>query len=404
MLHGFLGGARIYARDAKEGERHIAPPRLRRGATRTTGGDEEHSGHAVREKYVSVKLKILRIGFFGQNWPFETSLISSQQTISGKVNIPFLNTSRISCLFIPHFFNTSHVKILKRCYNPQVTKALSTQVDTSEAIRLLSSNDSAAPHLRWGANAPRIPMGPIVLPNTDGPHYKFNEWLAGLIDGDGCLLLSKQGYASLEITMGIRDEHCLNQIKNKYGGSIKLRSNSNALRYRLHHKDGLLKLIDDVNGLIRNPTRMIQLNKICDKYNKVFLFPSKLTFENGWFSGFFDADGTISINFTNAQLSISASQKTTQILEPLVEIFGGKIYIDRNKYESFKWYITKKSLIYSLIEYFKKYPSRSGKKNRLHLIPKFYELKDLNAHKTSKPSKLNKSWEIFCDKWFKFES
>jgi hypothetical protein len=28
----------------------------------------------------------------------------------------------------------------------------------------------------------------------------FCEWLAGLIDGDGSLLVSKQGYTSLEIT------------------------------------------------------------------------------------------------------------------------------------------------------------------------------------------------------------
>jgi hypothetical protein len=49
----------------------------------------------------------------------------------------------------------------------------------------------------------------------------FKEWLAGLIDGDGCFLLSKKGYASLEITMDLRDEHALAIIKQKYGGSVK---------------------------------------------------------------------------------------------------------------------------------------------------------------------------------------
>lgn len=35
--------------------------------------------------------------------------------------------------------------------------------------------------------------------STDGDsaNKKFNEWLAGLIDGDGCFQLSKKGYASL---------------------------------------------------------------------------------------------------------------------------------------------------------------------------------------------------------------
>ncbi|RZL07606.1 MAG: hypothetical protein EOO89_22815, partial [Pedobacter sp.] len=77
---------------------------------------------------------------------------------------------------------------------------------------------------------------------------RFKQWLAGLIDGDGCFSLSKKGYASLEITMHIRDERALQAVKNVYGGSIKLRSNAKALRYRLHDKKGLINLIKDVNG------------------------------------------------------------------------------------------------------------------------------------------------------------
>jgi hypothetical protein len=81
--------------------------------------------------------------------------------------------------------------------------------------------------------------------------------------------------------MDLRDEHCLTIIQNKYGGSIKLRSNANGLIYRLHQKVGLLSLINDENGLIRNPNRIIQLNKICDHYGLIFFFPSKLTYDNG---------------------------------------------------------------------------------------------------------------------------
>jgi hypothetical protein len=38
--------------------------------------------------------------------------------------------------------------------------------------------------------------------------------------------------------MDIRDERCLNIIKNRYGGSVKLRSGAKAVRYRIHHKEG----------------------------------------------------------------------------------------------------------------------------------------------------------------------
>jgi len=137
----------------------------------------------------------------------------------------------------------------------------------------------------------------------------FNQWLAGLIDGDGCFQLSKKGYASLEIVMETRDKHCLYQIKQKFGGSVKLRSGVNWLRYRLHHKKGLLDLIHAVNGEIRNPIRLLQLNKICQLYNIPVIQPSPLTYNNGWLSGFFDSDGSIHLNLKSSQICITASQK-----------------------------------------------------------------------------------------------
>jgi LAGLIDADG endonuclease len=203
--------------------------------------------------------------------------------------------------------------------------------------------------------------------------------------------------------MDIRDEHALQIVKNVYGGSIKLRSGAKALRYRLHHKSGLLKLIKDVNGHIRNSNRLVQLNKICHKYEIDVIFPEKLTFNNGWLSGFFDADGTVTINKTNSQLSISVSQKTSELLQPLIELYGGNIYIDRGSSQSFKWYITKRDDILNLIEYFKNYPSRSAKKQRLFLIPRFYELKDLGAHKASPDTLISRSWKYFYKKWLNYE-
>ena len=302
-----------------------------------------------------------------------------QQTISGNITVNLIGTLRISC-YLSNFSwkNTSYVKILLRRYNLQETKALSSLVDSSEAIRLLSKNK-----------------------NSD--NLKWCQWLAGLIDGDGCFLLSKKGYASLEITMDIRDEHALQIIKNRYGGSIKLRSNAKALRYRLHHKSGLLALILGVNGLIRNSNRLVQLNKLCDKYELTLIYPEKLDYNNGWLSGFFDADGSITINKSTNQLSISASQKTIEMLQPLIDLYGGNVYIDKGSSLSFKWYISKREDILKLIEFFKNHPCRSAKIQRLHLVPRFYELKDLKANKALEGSNLEKSWKIFYKKWLNYE-
>jgi hypothetical protein len=106
----------------------------------------------------------------------------------------------------------------------------------------------------------------------------FNQWLARLIDGDGCFLLSKKGYASLELVMEIRNQNSLTLIKDKLGGSLHFRSGKNWVRYRLHNKIGLLPLINAVNGEIRNPVRLLQLKKICEnsKYNITLIHPSPL--------------------------------------------------------------------------------------------------------------------------------
>ena len=326
--------------------------------------------------------------FFGQMWPFKENFSLMQQTISENLIIQIIEffyicDNLLDTLSVSYIFCTSKVKILLNMSNPQVTKTFNSLVGTSEAIRLLNLNTN--------------------LSNNTKENLIWNQWLAGLIDGDGSFLLSKKGYASLEITMDIRDEHALQIVKNVYGGSIKLRSGANALRYRLHHKSGFLKLINDVNGQIRNSNRLVQLNKICHKYDLTLIYPEKLTFDNGWLSGFFDSDGTVTINQTNTQLSIAASQKTSELLQPLIELYGGNIYIDRGSSKSFKWYVSKREDILKLIEYFKKHPSRSAKKNRLHLIPQYYELKDLKAHKALPSTFLYKSWQYFINKWLKYE-
>ena len=109
----------------------------------------------------------------------------------------------------------------------------------------------------------------FLLPNlmTLKKDEKFNQWLAGYIDGDGYFSYSKKGYVSLEITTQIRDKRTLYLIKQKFGGSIKVKSGTTHLRYRLHHKNGLLNLIHCINGEIRNPIRLLQFGRLCHKYN-----------------------------------------------------------------------------------------------------------------------------------------
>jgi len=138
--------------------------------------------------------------------------------------------------------------------------------------------------------------------------------------------LSKKGYASLEITVELRDKACLFIIKDKFGGSVKVKQGQNWLRYRLHHKKGLLDLFDAVNGSIRNPNRLLQLSRICDKYGLILKYPAPLVYDSGWLSGFLDSDGSVHLNLSSGQIFITASQKNKLLLDPLVELYGGTIY------------------------------------------------------------------------------
>ena len=117
--------------------------------------------------------------------------------------------------------------------------------------------------------------------NIDSENLAFKQWLAGLIDGDGYFLLSKNGYNSCEITMDARDKKVLYLIQDKYGGSVKQISNAYAFKYKLRNRAGLIALINDVNGLIRNPTRLLQMNKLCVKFNIELKYANNLTFNDG---------------------------------------------------------------------------------------------------------------------------
>lgn len=229
----------------------------------------------------------------------------------------------------------------------------------------------------------------------------FKQWLAGLIDGDGYFILTKKGYASCEITMDIRDKKALFEIKQKYGGSLKPVSNVNAVRYKLRHKKGLILLINDINGHLRNPTRLLQMNKLCLKYNVELKYPEPLTYNNGWLSGFIDSDGSVYFNELSGQVFISITQKNKYLLDPLIRLYSGRVDILSPKVDAFKYIVYRKLELFNLIDnYFNIYPLKTKKMNRINLIKEFYLLRIPKKNKDI--NKLN-DWITFKDKWEKFK-
>nr|YP_636276.1 putative site-specific DNA endonuclease [Tupiella akineta]AAV80698.1 putative site-specific DNA endonuclease [Tupiella akineta] len=225
------------------------------------------------------------------------------------------------------------------------------------------------------------------------PPNTWDQWFEGLVDADGCLLISSAGYASLEITLDIYEEQALLQIKQELQGSVKLKPKARAFRYRLHHKAGILKAITKLNGLCRNSKRVVQLQKLCQKLSIDFISPQPLNLENAWFAAFFDGDGTVGYSFKNGwpQLIISVSNKNAVDCEPFRQIFGGVLSMDKRS-NTYKWSISKKEDIFFFCAYLKKHSLRSHKHKRILLIPEFFKLRQMRAYLHSPETPTYKTW------------
>lgn len=338
-------------------------------------------------------------------------------TILKKMKLGALFCPRICKLYLKSLNLSRYKTPLKLKFhvgsaNQQVTKALSKQVGTSETLRPLTKLNNSLSHkiLKFNKNKTNQSTNNMNNQSTNNSSFSnqiskdpWNDYLAGLIDGDGSLLISKAGYASLEITMDIYDEYALNKVKQKLGGSIKKRSGAKAFRYRLHNKAGMAEVIERINGRIRNSKRIVQLQKLCQLYNVPYQEASPITISNYWFAGFFDADGTLSYSMKNGwpQLVVSASNKKSTDLRFYKEIFGGTIRLDSNL-NTHKWEISSKEAVSAFCDYLKKYPIHSHKKNRIFLIPQFLKLRSCSAYAQAPESLLYQAWVDFETKWDDF--
>lgn len=58
----------------------------------------------------------------------------------------------------------------------------------------------------------------------------------------------------------------------------------------------MTNLVHRINGSIRNTLWVVQFKKLCGKFDINYLEAETLTLNNGYISGFFEADGTINIS------------------------------------------------------------------------------------------------------------
>lgn len=245
----------------------------------------------------------------------------------------------------------------------------------------------------------------LIPPKFSEEDVSFYKWFAGFLDGDGYLYFyKKRDLPSLQITQAIWNLHLLALLKTKFGGSIckiKTKNQSNSYIYVLTKRSKLIELLHGINGYIRATSRTLQFKKLCNFYNIKWIEPSIFIEPNDqYFSGLFDADGSIVLNVspkTNyPNVSFSMSSKYEYDIKLFKCLFKGNIILSKKEI-CYNWKIGKKEEILVAQKCFGK-TLKSNKLIRANLIPLFYKLKEEKAYEINSPGK--KDWEKFLNDWY----
>lgn len=200
---------------------------------------------------------------------------------------------------------------------------------------------------------------------------QFGHYLAGLIDGDGHFSKIQQ----LVLVFSTPDAFLAYYVKQKLGyGTIKKVKDKNAYLLTVSNKNGLLSVLNLINGKIRTQHRFNQvINNVLSniKYNdldKKFTINSTTDLNNHWLAGFSDADASFQIKVINREardkqeirLNYQIDQKHNILLNIIKDYLGGNIgYIksqDTYYYGSTSFGSAKK-----VIQYFDKFNLQSSK-------------------------------------------
>lgn len=265
---------------------------------------------------------------------------------------------------------------------------------------------------------------------------RWNEWFAGVIDGNGYFYINKkENNVSFELTTHITDAKILYNIKNLLGGgSVKLRANTQSIRYRVKQNDIILDILHRVNGKLYNQRRMAQFHAACALKNITPIqSPPLIHQQSPYLAGVIDSDGTItmSVSKTSAENSVLSgvegkiqrlihARGNHQLILKINGIDKGNIEVIQRSYQvgtiytaktgkkakttksQSLWILRNYEEFLILYELLKKYPLKSVKMHRFRLIPFYFKYKELKYHYSEKGSLEFKQWEKFCRLWHKY--
>ncbi len=150
-------------------------------------------------------------------------------------------------------------------------------------------------------------------------HSNFGFYLAGLIEGDGTILVpkterSKKGllnYPSIQITFDSRDLALALIIQKTLGfGSVSKTKGVNAYRLTINNYPGLITLVKLLNGKFRTVkihNFNLLINFLNHRFPDINIIPADLDQTpfsfNSWLSGFIDSDGYFFVRLNKNKVS-----------------------------------------------------------------------------------------------------
>jgi len=198
---------------------------------------------------------------------------------------------------------------------------------------------------------------------------QLGHYLAGLIDGEGHFSKIPQ----LVLVFSSPDAFLAYYLKEKLVyANVKKVKNKNAYILIVSKKEGLLKVINLINGKIRLEDRFDQIiNNVInnDKYKDInFFLNTSNDFSNHWLAGFTDADGSFQIKIINRstrvrpeiRLNYQIDQKKDLILKNIKSFLGGNIGY-RKSQDRYYYGSTSFGSAKNVIQYFDKYHLQSRK-------------------------------------------
>jgi hypothetical protein len=152
------------------------------------------------------------------------------------------------------------------------------------------------------------------LKYKDLSDLKFSSYLAGLIEGDGTIVVPKTersakykiNYPSIQIVFHLKDLPLALMIQKELKiGSLSRKKGVNAYILTINSLEGLLLLTSIINGNMRTP-KIYALNNLIDwlnlKFSGINIPKKSLNYSsldsNAWLSGFIEADGHFSVRTT----------------------------------------------------------------------------------------------------------